>query len=114
MSPEEAITHWQRSLLLYDPGPSEMVPSEAPEEGEHEQLPEHVTIASLAPLVYFPAAQSLQLEAPDAEYFPLTQCLQTEELVAPVLLEYVPAAQSLQLVDPGATDATDHVASKPL
>ena len=30
------------------------------------------------------------------------------------MLEYVPAAQSLQLVDPGATDATDHVASKPL
>ena len=108
MSPEEAITHWQRSLLLYDPGPSEMVPSEAPEEGEHEQLPEHVMLET-AP--YLPAAQSLQLEAPDAEYFPLTQCLQTE---APVLLEYVPAAQSLQLVDPGATDATDHVASKPL
>ena len=108
MSPEEAITHWQCSLLLYDPGPSEMVPSEAPEEGEHEQLPEHVTIASLSALVYFPAAQSLQLEAPDAEYFPLTQCLQTE---APVLLEYVPAAQSLQLVDPATTD---HVASKPL
>ena len=114
MSPEEAITHWQCSLLLYDPGPSEMVPSEAPEEGEHEQLPEHVTIASLSALVYFPAAQSLQLEAPDAEYFPPTHLLQTEELVAPVLLEYVPAAQSLQLVDPGATDATDHVASKPL
>ena len=58
MSPEEAITHWQCSLLLYDPGPSEMVPSEAPEEGEHEQLPEHVTIASLSALVYFPAAHN--------------------------------------------------------
>ena len=98
MSPEEAITHWQSSLLLYDPGPSEMVPSEAPEEFEHEQLPEHVM---LEPPVYLPAAQSLQLEAPEAEYFPATHCLQTEELVAPVSLEYFPAVQGcLSIVSP--------------
>ena len=39
------MIHWQFSLLLYDinPDPSEMVPDWIPEDGEHEQLPEHVT-----------------------------------------------------------------------
>ena len=39
------MIHWQFSLLLYDPDPSEMVPDWIPEDGEHKQLPEHVTDA---------------------------------------------------------------------
>ena len=104
MSPEEAITHWQCSLLLYDPGPSEMVPSEAPEEGEHEQLPEHVMLETA---LYLPVAQSTQTEAPGDEYFPATQSLHAEP---PFTLNHFPAAQSLQL----PATCTDHVASKPL
>ena len=104
MSPEEVITHWQSSLLLYDPGPSEMVPSEAPEEGEHEQLPEHVMLETA---LYLPAAQSTQTEAPVDEYFPATQSPHAEP---PFTLNHFPAAQSLQQL----ATCTDHVASKPL
>ena len=45
---------------------------------------------------YLPAAQSVQTEAPAAEYLPAVQLLQSLALVFAPEPEYLPAAQSVQ------------------
>jgi hypothetical protein len=45
---------------------------------------------------YLPAAQSVQTEAPAAEYLPAAQLVQASLLVLASEAEYLPAAQLLQ------------------
>ena len=79
------MTHSQFSLLLYSPEPSEIVPAEVPEEGEHAQLPEHVTIATVKVKVFLPAGQSLHTEEPATfEYFPAMRMQQSQHRYPPL------------------------------
>ena len=55
------------------------MPDDAPEEGEHEHVPEHVTHALAVPGLYVPAMQAEHAEAPDAACVPALQpCLSLE------------------------------------
>ena len=55
------------------------MPDDAPAEGGHEHVPEHVTDAFAVPGLYFPAGQAEHADAPDAACVPALQgCLSLE------------------------------------
>ena len=61
----------------------------------------HVPLVCAVDPEYVPAGQSVQTEAPAAEYLPAAQLVQTS-LVCAVDPEYVPAGQSVQTEAPAA------------
>ena len=65
-----------------------------------EDLPAGQGMHCIASDAYVPAAQSVQTEAPLAEYLPAAQLAQVEATLAPTALENLPAAQSAQTEAP--------------
>ena len=64
---------------------------------------EHVTVQTAAsvppvPAPAFPAAQSVQVDAPAAAHFPLAQATQADANVDPVLALAVPVPQGVQVI----------------
>ena len=72
------------------------MPDDAPEEGEHEHVPEHVTDASDGLCPNLPAGQSVHaLAAAAFEYFPTSHEMHAADDEAPLAAEYVPARHSM-------------------
>ena len=98
-----------------------MVPDDAPTDGLHTQLPEHVTLAGVGtgsseyakPLLHEqlltewlpmgesePDGQSVHADRPDViEYLPFIHCVQVADDEDPSVLEYFPASHGVQTTD---------------
>jgi hypothetical protein len=67
-----------------------------------------------AALLYVPATQSVQTEAPATEYLPAKQLMQVLATVAPTVVEYSPAKQLMQVLATVAPTVVEYLPAKQL